>query len=182
MTNSETFVVREEERAVAPQRASLAPAKLVLAERRNRAAGIVKEVLGIERAVAQELISGAGKPVCAGARGDIDLGARRDALLRRVRILEHLEFADGVDRRVHRQAVRERLHQRDPVEREIVALRALSINREPQAEGRRVELLSGAVRIGRHGAGGEQRQLGELAAVQRKLGHAPVVNFVGDRR
>ena len=143
---------------------------------------MVKEILGVERAIAQELVSRPGKPVCAEARGDVDLCARRDALLRRVGVLEHLEFSDGVDRGVHGQAVGKRLHQRDPVEREIVALRALSINREAQAESRRVELLGGAVRIGRQGAGGQQRQLGELAAVQGKLGHAPVVNFVGDGR
>src|SRR2546426_10125921 len=91
------------------------------------------DALPIYGAIAQELVSRPGKPVCAEARGDADLGARGDALLRRVRVLEHLEFSDGVDRRVHGQAVRERLHQRDPVEREIVALRALSINRETQA-------------------------------------------------
>src|SRR5207302_9020259 len=88
LAHAETLAVSEKERSIAADGAPFAPAELVLAKRRNRSPGIIKEILCIDGAVAQELVSRPGKPVCAEARGDADLGARGESLLRRIRVLE----------------------------------------------------------------------------------------------
>ena len=80
-------------------------------------------------------------------------------MLRRIRILDHAKFANGIDGGINGEAVSERLHERDTVESEIVAFRALAVYRKPKTLCGGIELLRGAVRIRRHRPWREQREL-----------------------
>ncbi len=66
LPDAEPLVVGEKERAVVTERPTEARTELVLAEGRNRAMRIIKEILSIQRAVAQEFVSCPGEPVRSG--------------------------------------------------------------------------------------------------------------------
>src|ERR1019366_321979 len=68
---------------------------LVAAERRD--GGLVEEIAGVERAVAQEFKNRAVERVGSGARDDADLRSGALSIFGGVGIGEDVELADGVD-------------------------------------------------------------------------------------
>ena len=96
---------------------------------------------------------------------DVDLARRVAAERRIVGGGHHLELPDGVDRRPHRRRVQLRVDVVDAVEQEVVEVLAPAVAAEREIAAHR----AGRSLRRRRGARGQQRQLEEVAAVERQV-------------
>jgi len=96
----DAFVVSKEKRAILDDRAADGAAKLVALERRLRGAATLKEILCIQRAVAQEVLHAAMKCIRPGARNGINNAPGSLAVFRGIVAREDGELLDGVDAEV----------------------------------------------------------------------------------
>src|SRR5580765_4317057 len=108
------------------------------------------------------------KLVFTGASGDADDRARGLSIFRTVGVSEHLEFSDGINRRVNQNgAIRTDVIVVHAVDQEKIVGGGISVYREIrttlQALSLRIELVGG------RDAGLKRRQRHEVAAVQRKF-------------
>src|ERR1019366_10725549 len=89
---------------------------------------------------------------------------------------EHLKLTDGVDGRVHREAVELRVAIVNTVEQKIVGVLPAAIHVDGEVAADR----SGRARRGGNHAWKEQTELVEIAAVERKPENGPRVNDTAD--
>src|ERR1035438_2983258 len=107
LANARAFVVPEEKSLVLADGSADREAELILAVLSlGNAARVLEEVCGIQGVVAQELPDVAMEFVGPGFNGRIQDGASGSAGLRTVVVRLHLEFRNGVNRRLHRSEER----------------------------------------------------------------------------
>ena len=92
-----SFVGEEKECTVLPDGAAKGGAELVASERRL---GLIEEVAGVKRIIAEELEHLAMKLIAARARGDVDDRARVAPVFGAEGRVINLEFPNGIDRRL----------------------------------------------------------------------------------
>ena len=166
LANPEAFVLAKKNvrsRRIGPPKAC---AKLILAIGRNRQSWDHQRSSWRRARCCGRIRRRCREAIGSRPAHNVDLRARHHALVGGVGVLNHAEFPDGIGRGVHRQAVGERLDQSDAVQREVVALGALPVHGKTQSQRGGIELLRGAVGIGRDRAGRQQGELRELAAIQ----------------
>ncbi len=171
LAHPRALVDREHERAVLLQRPSDRPAELVpLVIWRRLVAG--REVVArVQSAVPKELVRRAAPAVRTGPRNHVDLCSAVSAEGRIVGAGDHLELPDGIDRHPHADTVQLRIDVVDAVEQVRVAVLARTV---------RVECEVASDRGGRTGSGRdcpwrEERQLEDVAAVEREAGDEAIV-------
>jgi hypothetical protein len=163
----------EEERAIALEAAAERKAIRVLVPR--TLLGAVEEVAGIEGVVAEELEGRAVEVVLAGLAADQHRRAAAAAVLGLVVVRQHLELADRVDVGQDADAAGGELVVVDTVVEPVVGVLTHPLGRygHAAAVGHLAARALGQEAAGATGDGAraEQRQLDEVAAVQRQLGH-----------
>ena len=180
---AKAFVAAEEERLVAGDRPAERAAELVALEGWNRLGRIVEVRARVERAVAAELEAGSREAVRSRARDGHDDSPGAAAVFGAVVVDEHLELAHGVDAE----------HAAGGAAGRAVALgvhvRAVHLEADlvrPGAGDRDLRAHAAIDRLRRGGRRGdaelEQRQLGEVAAVERQLANLVLIDERRHRR
>ena len=134
--NFVTFVITEHEGLVAPDRPAERDAELVHFEGWDRPVFPVKEILGVERVVSQELIDVAMQLIRSAADHHVN---RAPWILAEFRLLVaglHLELLNRVDRRIKNDAAHRAFGVIDAVHRIVIAAGPLSIHFHTGLAGR----------------------------------------------
>ena len=173
----------EEERPITPDRAAQRPAVRVLPP--GALLGAVEEIPRVERVVAEELEERALELVLARLAAHQDRRAATAAVLRLVVVRHDLELADGVDVGQDAHAACREFVVVDTVVEPVVRVLAHALCRHRHAAAIR-HLTAGplreeAARASRDRARAEQRQLDEIAAVERQLSHLLGVDDLAQR-
>jgi hypothetical protein len=156
------LVVEEEERAIADDAPAERAAELVIGQRVHPN---VKVLPGVEVVVAQELEQRAVEVVRAGLNLQVDHPAGRAAILGRVVAGLKAELADGLGGGDHHGQAEHDGVVVDAVDHPVVLVGRLAVDRD-----RRSALPGGDGRVAPAvGAGNQQAELHEMAAVERKL-------------
>ena len=172
------FVVGEEERAVADDRA---------ADRESRLRALVfriglpfrREIIrGVERAVPYECVRGALKLVGARLHHHADLRRALAAMRRFGRARQHLELLNRIHRRAHARRVELGIDVVGAVEQEAVEVFASAVDAERKVAAHR----SRRSLRSRDGTGSEQCQLQKVPAVEGHVEYLAVFDDGSDRR
>ena len=97
---AQAFIADEEEGVISPDRAAHSSAEVIALERRHCLWALVEEITRIERIIAQEIEDFSVNGIRARAGSNVHYGAGVAAVFRAWRGVIHLEFGDGIDRRL----------------------------------------------------------------------------------
>ncbi len=149
----------------------------------KRGGNIVREpIVGVQLVVAAGVEKAAMKQlVFARPRIDADDGARCLAIFRAVRVAEHLELGNGIDRRIDQYgAVRTNVIVIDPVhQKQVVGVRVAVDGKIAAA---RESLIARVERLGDRDPRGERHQTHEVLAVQRQFANLLAFDNFTDHR
>ncbi len=181
LADPDALVIAEQERLIAPKRASDRAAEFVAPKSLFSPAGtIVEKRVGIELVIAQKLVSAAVKLIAPGLALNNSDGASCGAVLGRVVAGHHAHFLNRIDGRDHDDAVDPETAVEQAIDEIAVVIRVGAIDADLGIGAQGVGATGLKAGLPGDGARAKLQQLHERAAIQRRLEDPLVIDEGGD--